>query len=97
MPFTGLPGGGVLSDGEAMNLGRKGRAMLRRRDALNRRAAILRVHERGTALRIGHSHRGYIIGMHWLSVAYERICAGEPQLEVMADYGWVPEPRRGSR
>jgi hypothetical protein len=65
------------------------RAMLRRRDALNRQAAIVRIHERGRALGIGHSHRGYIIGIHWLAAAYERIVAGEPQDEVMADYGWV--------
>lgn len=73
---------------------RRHRLALQRRDALNRQAAIVRIHERGTALRIGHSHRGYLIGIHWLAAAYERICAGEPEAEVMADYGYVPEAKR---
>ena len=33
-------------------------------------------------------HPGYIIGNHWLETAYDRICAGEPESEVLADYGW---------
>ena len=70
------------------------RLELDRRDALNRQAAIARVHDRGTALRIGHSHRGYIVGIHWLAAAYERICAGEPEAEVMADYGYVHKERK---
>ena len=32
---------------------------------------------------------GYILGDHWLEVAYERICAGDREEEVMDDYGWV--------
>lgn len=36
----------------------------------------------------GHSHPGYVIGQHWLSSAYERICAGESELDVMQDYGY---------
>lgn len=39
----------------------------------------------------GHGHPGYIIGMHWMCAAYWRICKGEPELKVMADYGYVPE------
>ena len=74
---------------------RQSRLALQRRDALNRQAAIARIHERGTALRIGHSHRGYLIGIHWLAAAYERICAGEPEVEVMADYGYLPERPKG--
>jgi hypothetical protein len=41
---------------------------------------------------------GYIIGDHWLEVAFARICAGDSEAAVMADYGWVrladeePEP-----
>ena len=62
---------------------------MQRRDALNRQAAIARIHERGRALDIGHSHRGYIIGIHWLAAAYERICGGEPEEEVLNDFGWV--------
>jgi hypothetical protein len=71
-----------------IRLPRKYRLQLQRRDALNRQTAILRIHERGTALRIGHSHRGYILGIHWLAAAYERICAGEPEREVLADFGY---------
>ena len=32
---------------------------------------------------------GYILGDHWLEVAYERICAGDREEKVMDDYGWV--------
>ena len=32
---------------------------------------------------------GYIIGDHWLEVAFGRICAGDQEQAVMADYGWV--------
>ena len=32
-------------------------------------------------------HPGYVIGNHWLESAYERICAGEAEAEVLADYG----------
>lgn len=39
----------------------------------------------------GCSHPGYVIGMHWLASAYHRICAGEPEREVMIDYGYVKE------
>lgn len=60
------------------------------RDAREKSAAYDRVRARGDALRDGNRHRGYIVGQHWLSVAYERICAGEPEPEVMADYGWQP-------
>ena len=41
----------------------------------------------------GTSHPGYIIGEHWLITAYERICAGECEADVMADYGWVCNTR----
>lgn len=34
-------------------------------------------------------HPGYIIGKHWLETAYDRICAGEPEHEVLADYDVV--------
>jgi hypothetical protein len=43
------------------------------------------------ALECGCHHEGYVIGMHWLAVAYERICAGEPEAEVMEDYGYTYE------
>lgn len=36
-------------------------------------------------------HPGKLIGQHWLEVAYERICAGESEVEVMADYGYRRE------
>jgi DNA-directed RNA polymerase subunit N (RpoN/RPB10) len=32
-------------------------------------------------------HPGYVIGNHWLESAYERICAGEAEDDVLADYG----------
>jgi len=32
---------------------------------------------------------GYIIGDHWLEVAFGRICAGDSEQAVLADYGWV--------
>ena len=38
-------------------------------------------------------HPGYIIGDHWLQAAYTRICTGETEAEVMADYGWKRESR----
>lgn len=72
-----------------LRMDRPVRYWMRRRDALNRVAAAERIIARGRALREGRSHRGYIIGIHWLAAAYERICAGEKQADVMADYGWV--------
>lgn len=33
-------------------------------------------------------HPGYIVGDHWLQIAYSRICAGDDEAEVMADYGY---------
>lgn len=36
-------------------------------------------------------HPGYIVGDHWLQAAYTRICTGETEDEVMADYGWQRE------
>jgi hypothetical protein len=47
-----------------------------------------RTQDRGRALRLGRAHKDYIIGQHWLSVAYERICAGEDEHDVLADYGY---------
>ena len=38
-------------------------------------------------------HPGYIVGDHWLQAAYTRICTGETEDEVMADYGWQRESR----
>jgi len=38
-------------------------------------------------------HPGYIVGDHWLQAAYTRICTGETEAEVMADYGWQRESR----
>ena len=32
-------------------------------------------------------HPGYVIGNHWLESAYERICVGEAEDEVLLDYG----------
>jgi hypothetical protein len=45
---------------------------------------------RGTEskLRDGTSHPGYVIGVHWMTTAYDRICAGEPEEQVMSDYGY---------
>jgi hypothetical protein len=40
------------------------------------------------ALLCGDRHPGYVIGSHWLSTAYSRICAGESEEDVMRDYGW---------
>lgn len=45
--------------------------------------------KRGRDLRLGRAHKDYIIGQHWLSVAYERICAGEDEISVMLDYGYI--------
>ena len=44
-----------------------------------------RIRERGEEPK---RHPGYIIGDHWLQAAYTRICTGETEAEVMADYGW---------
>lgn len=29
------------------------------------------------------------VTQHWLGVALERVCAGEAEADVMADYGWT--------
>jgi len=34
----------------------------------------------------GTEHPGYAVGVHWLIAAYERICAGESESEVLSDY-----------
>lgn len=44
--------------------------------------------ERAMSLRDGDKHPAYVVGQHWLSAAYERICAGESEQQVLADYGW---------
>lgn len=31
------------------------------------------------------------VGAHWIWVALSRIAAGEPELDVLEDYGYVPE------
>jgi len=50
--------------------------------------------ERFAALVIAaQRHPGYIMGDHWLQAAYTRICTGETEAEVMADYGWQRESR----
>jgi hypothetical protein len=36
-------------------------------------------------------HPGYIVGDHWLQTAYSRICAGDDEAEVLADYGYKRE------
>jgi hypothetical protein len=33
-------------------------------------------------------HSDYVLGDHWLEAAYQRVCAGEDEAVVMADYGW---------
>lgn len=33
---------------------------------------------------------GYILGDHWLEVAFDRICAGDGEAAVLRDYGWIP-------
>lgn len=43
---------------------------------------------RELSIRNGNTHPGYFLGQHWLSVAYERICAGDDEADVMADYGY---------
>lgn len=37
-------------------------------------------------------HEGKI-GAHWLWVAIERIASGEPEVEVMRDYGYEPHKK----
>ncbi len=40
-------------------------------------------------------HRGKI-GQHWLWAAIERLNTGDPEVQVLADFGYVPErPRHG--
>ena len=34
------------------------------------------------------THPGYVIGAHWLETAYSRVCAGESEAEVLADFGY---------
>lgn len=50
----------------------------------------LRDEVRALRLVIGDGHPGYVIGTHWMSAAYARICAGEPEAEVLAEYGYAP-------
>jgi hypothetical protein len=61
---------------------------LKARDRENRDQARAATAVRGKRLKQGHTHPSYIIGIHWLSVAYERICAGESEVEVLRDYGY---------
>ena len=49
-------------------------------------------HPLETMLRQGRHHPGYVIGCHWMTAAYARICAGEGEIEVMDDYGWTYLP-----
>ena len=42
-------------------------------------------------LRSGDDHPGYVIGVHWMTAAYARICAGEDEPAVMRDYGYCDE------
>lgn len=58
------------------------------RNRANRDTARGAVSERGKRLKIGNTHPHYIVGIHWLSVAYERICAGESEIEVLRDFGY---------
>jgi hypothetical protein len=57
----------------------------------------LKIFEAETAIRARGEepkrHPGYIMGDHWLQAAYTRICTGETEAEVMADYGWQRESR----
>ena len=55
--------------------------IIRENDALKLELALVK----------GVSHPQYIVGMHWLASAYHRICAGEPEREVMIDYGYLKE------
>lgn len=71
-----------------MKIPKKVRAELDKRNAKNRTEAHKAIALRGARLRLGHTHPGYIVGVHWLSVAYERICAGESEIAVMLDYGY---------
>ncbi len=41
-----------------------------------------------------HEHR---IGAHWMWVAIERLVAGEPEVEVMEDYGYRFQPNGGAQ
>lgn len=36
--------------------------------------------------RLRDRHPGYVIGSHWLETAYNRICAGEAEADVLRDY-----------
>lgn len=38
-------------------------------------------------------HPGYVIGNHWFETAYDRLCAGETEDDILADYGIVREER----
>lgn len=54
---------------------------------LRDRAEVERL--RAQAIECGTHHPDYIIGTHWLAAAYSRICAGEDEKAVMADYGYA--------
>ena len=36
-------------------------------------------------------HPGYIVGDHWLQLAYSHVCAGDDEAEVMANFGYKRE------
>ena len=35
------------------------------------------------------------IGAHWIWIALERIASGEPEIDVLLDYGYAPEVPNG--
>ena len=74
---------------KVIQLGTHVKELERELDEERKKATVIR----GTRLRQGRWHKDYIIGVHWLSAAYERICAGERECEVMADYGYVDAAR----
>lgn len=76
-----------------MKLSKDLRKKLATRDRVERNKARAAIAERGKRLKTGRTHPGYIIGVHWLSVAYERICAGESETKVLRDYGYEYIPR----
>jgi hypothetical protein len=58
------------------------------RDDLEHTISELEAELAEAKLRDGTSHPGYIIGVHWMTAAYGRICAGEDEQQVMSDYGY---------
>ncbi len=73
-------------------------AYLREREAreLARLQWLLEQHRRGAEERQAETDEPFPHRARWLDAAADRVAAGEPLEEVMADYGWLRSPPAAS-